>query len=235
MKRLEFFPPLVGDWSAWYANFGDEVVGQTAGLPLDAAVTLIRANEAKYLAYGTGLWLTQARAFSASATAGISVLQHGSGLDPYPMPAFTPPALPAGVTPVPPGAHDRLMAFVQDIKNAAGFEESIGQALRIIGAEAPPGPAVPRFLLRTVMGGVCECVQIGFHKHGHAGVFIESRRGAGPWESEGLGIDLKTPFLDERPLLVAGVPEVREYRLRFWDGSPNGDWSPIQRITVAPA
>ena len=35
--------------------------------------------------------------------------------------------------------------------------------------------------------------------------------------------------------LVAGQPEVREYRMRFWDkGTPNGDWTPVQKQTVSP-
>jgi transcriptional regulator with XRE-family HTH domain len=40
---------------------------------------------------------------------------------------------------------------------------------------------------------------------------------------------------DERPLLVAGTPEVREYRMRFWDkGTPNGDWTDVVKVTVSP-
>jgi hypothetical protein len=36
-------------------------------------------------------------------------------------------------------------------------------------------------------------------------------------------------------LLVATQPEVREYRLRFWDkGTPNGDWCDVVKITVSP-
>jgi hypothetical protein len=39
----------------------------------------------------------------------------------------------------------------------------------------------------------------------------------------------------DRPLLNPAQPEVREYRLRFWDkGTPNGAWSEVQKITVAP-
>ena len=41
--------------------------------------------------------------------------------------------------------------------------------------------------------------------------------------------------MDERPLAVATVPEVREYRARFWDkGTPNGDWCDVGKVTVAP-
>ena len=76
-------------------------------------------------------------------------------------------------------------------------------------------------------------VRIDFTKFTHQGVYIESRRGGGPWGM--IGIDTEKPYLDERPLAVAGQPEVREYRLRYWDkGTPNGDWSPVASITVAP-
>jgi len=50
-----------------------------------------------------------------------------------------------------------------------------------------------------------------------------------------LGIDLNSPYLDERALLVAGQPEVRDYRLQFYDDDgPTGDFTPIQSVTVTP-
>jgi hypothetical protein len=40
--------------------------------------------------------------------------------------------------------------------------------------------------------------------------------------------------MDERPLLQAGPPEVREYRMRFWDqGTANGNWA--DAVTVSPS
>ncbi|WP_461784857.1 hypothetical protein [Prosthecobacter sp.] len=42
-------------------------------------------------------------------------------------------------------------------------------------------------------------------------------------------------YMDERPLLQAGTPEFREYRMRFWDkGPPNGDWTDVVKVTVSP-
>jgi len=38
----------------------------------------------------------------------------------------------------------------------------------------------------------------------------------------------------ERPLLSPTAVETREYRLCFRDDSPNGDWSPVQKVTVGP-
>jgi len=58
-------------------------------------------------------------------------------------------------------------------------------------------------------------------------------RGTGGWEM--LAIDLASPYLDERDLLVPGQPELREYRLQWYDAhGPNGDFSPVQTITVSP-
>ncbi|MCX7010909.1 MAG: hypothetical protein NTY53_27330 [Kiritimatiellaeota bacterium] len=61
----------------------------------------------------------------------------------------------------------------------------------------------------------------------------QSQRGPGAMEF--LAIDTKVPYLDDRPLLVAGTPEVRKYRLRYWDkGLATGDWSDTATITVGP-
>ena len=50
-----------------------------------------------------------------------------------------------------------------------------------------------------------------------------------------LGIDLASPYMDERELLVAGQPELREYRLQWYDDEgANGEFSPVQTATVNP-
>ena len=47
------------------------------------------------------------------------------------------------------------------------------------------------------------------------------------------GADNSKPHYDTRPLLDPNLPEVREYRLRWWDkGLPNGEFSPVQKIVV---
>ena len=62
---------------------------------------------------------------------------------------------------------------------------------------------------------------------------IEGRRGGGDWEK--LGLTEETRFLDDRPLLAPTQPEVREYRVRFYEGSAlTGEWSPVATATVSP-
>jgi hypothetical protein len=84
-----------------------------------------------------------------------------------------------------------------------------------------------------VQGPTSQCAKLTFYKYTHSGVYIESKRGTGDWAF--LGIDTESPYLDERPLAVAGTPEVRSYRMRFWDkGTPNGDWTDVATVAVAP-
>ncbi len=89
--------------------------------------------------------------------------------------------------------------------------------------------------MKVEQGAASQIVRIRFVKDGRIGVTIHSRRGgpSAPWEFP--AIDTESPYLDERPLLVAGTPEVREYRHRFWDNrSETGDWSDPSSVTVGP-
>ena len=60
---------------------------------------------------------------------------------------------------------------------------------------------------------------------------VQSRRGGGDWET--LEIDLESPYLDERPLLTPAQPEMRDYRLQFYeDDAPTGDFTAVAMVTV---
>ena len=97
---------------------------------------------------------------------------------------------------------------------------------------APALPATPPGTLTRIFARVAK-MKLSFFKYNHMGVYIECRRGAGAFEF--LAIDTESPYMDERPLLVVGQPEVREYRMRFWDkGTPNGDWTDVVKVTVSP-
>ena len=130
------------------------------------------------------------------------------------------------------GALVRLFALVGKMKEAGGYTEAIGTDLGIVGSAATE-KALPKFSADLLQGTGCQCVKLSFAKYGHMGVYIESRRGTGAWEFQ--AIDTESPYMDERPLLAAGTPEVREYRMRFWDkGTPNGDWTDVVKVTVSP-
>ena len=144
--------------------------------------------------------------------------------------------LPAGVTAVDAGALQRIFVFVQSIKSAPAYTEAIGLQLGIVGQEDSAAHPVPEFTIKSERGGPagsCECEKVTFKKYGRQGVVVYSRRAGGAWEM--LGVDLNSPYVDERPLLVPGTPEVREYRLQYYDDSqPAGDFTEVQSITVSP-
>ena len=76
------------------------------------------------------------------------------------------------------------------------------------------------------------CGKLRPKKFGHYAVAIYSKRGTGGWEL--LAISTASPYEDERPLLVPGQPEIREYKMRFWDdGTENGDWTDVATVTVS--
>lgn len=232
MKRQRYFPSTRSAEPEWFTNFADKVTVPATALGFAAPDITAVVGDAKFCAYTSGVWLAQVKEFAPAATAALENLYHGTAPGAVVLPVFTAPALPAGVVPVPAGALDRIFRFVGDFKNKVGYTEAMGQDLGIIGAEETL-PDLPEFSLQVETGIGCDCVRVRFKKYGRLGVVVESRRGNGPWEV--LGIDTATPYLDERPLLVAGTPEVREYRLRFWDGTPTGDYTAVQRVTVAPA
>jgi hypothetical protein len=232
MKRQDYYPSRIGDQVNWLANYSVKLplYGTTVGV--DPGDVTASVNDAKYSHYVLGLWLTAVRTFSPSTTDSVDDVLTGAGTSPMVLPGFTAPALPVGVTAALPGTLTRIFGLIAKIKLSPGYTEAIGTDLGIVGSQETE-KAVPRFLTELLQGSGCQCVKHTFYKYGHMGVYIEGRRGGSAWEF--LAIDTESPYMDERPLLVAGTPEVREYRMRFWDkGTPNGDWTNVTKVTVSP-
>ena len=235
MKRQRYFPSTIAGRPEWFGNFATQIAIHNAVLNMDPVEVADIIKDAKYCAYICGDWLTAAREFGPAATASINDLLDGSGSDPFVPLAFTPPGPPTGVTAVPPGALERIFIFVKAIKTRPGYTNTIGLQLGIVGQEDASEHLMPEFNLKLERQGTgaCQCVRINFTKFGRQGVVIFSRRGGGDWEM--LAIDLSSPYLDGRPLLSPGVPEVREYRLQFYDdATATGPMTDIATITVAP-
>ncbi|MBI3881593.1 MAG: hypothetical protein HY301_16215 [Verrucomicrobia bacterium] len=239
MKRQPYFPRLLGQRPEWYHNFALEILAVGPGLGFSTGELNPVVADALYLEYVTGPWLTAAREFGPVGTSMLKQLERGTGASALPTPVFAVPALPPASAPLPavvavtPGALDRLMAFVQAIKTKPGYTETIGLQLGIVGPEDTADNPLPTFTLELDHTGGATAVKIIFKKYGNPGVAVWGRRGGGAWEL--LGIDLSSPYLDARPLLAANTPEVREYRLQFFDGNaPTGDFTPVQSLSVAP-
>ncbi len=243
MKRKRYFPDLVAERPEWFGNLANELPQANTILGMDAADVAARVADARYCEYLCGDWLTWIRECGPAATAAVETLFYGTSPGDYLAPVFTPPMMSLGdatatppipaTVPVPAGALRRIQDFVKEIKSKPAYTNDLGLQLGIVGEEDSAEHPVPKFSLKLEDGaGDCQCVRIRFKKFGRQGVVVWSRRGGGAWEK--LGIDLNSPYVDQRPLLTPGTPEVRDYRLQFYDDDAAiGDFSPTQSATVA--
>jgi len=134
---------------------------------------------------------------------------------------------------VPEGALTRIFDFVAVIKRSPGYTDVIGQDLGILGDEDTGSQTSPTFTTKVEQGEGCQCVRMRITRYGHYATAVYSRRGGGDFEL--LAIAGKATYMDERPLLAPGTPEVREYRMCFSEeDKPAGEWSPTASVTVSP-
>jgi hypothetical protein len=197
MKRQRYYPSRFAEQIPWLENFRTKIGGYVVTLGLDPAKATAIVGDCRFAIYVLSQWLPAARAFTPASTYGIDQILQGEGADPMVLPVFTAPALPAGVTAVPPGVLTRLFDFVEEIKAADAYDDTIGSDLGLIGSEIVSSQPAPTIKCHALDGSVCSCVRIIFVKFGHMGVYIESRRNGGAWEF--LGIDTETPTWTNAP------------------------------------
>ena len=75
-------------------------------------------------------------------------------------------------------------------------------------------------------------VELDFNLYEHDGVWIESQR-----QGEGgfafLSTDTGSPYVDNRPVKMAGQAEWRDYRACWWDGDvASYAFGPVLRVLV---
>ena len=221
------------DQAEWLVNYANKLALIASILSISQTDTTASGDDARWCAYVLGVWIPAMRTFSPSTTDAMDEVLTGTGDTVVTLPTFTAPSLPNGAAPRKPGALTRIFTMVAKIKLDPAYTEKMGTDLGIVGsAEASTHP-VPKFTAEVLQGMGSQMVKLVFFKYTHGGVWIECRRNGGAWEF--LGIDTESPYMDERALLAPGTPELREYRMRFWDkGTPNGDWTAVEKVTVSP-
>ena len=153
----------------------------------------------------------------------------GTPLGAYPVaPVF--PAPPGPFVPTA-GMFEQVVTLAERIRNTAGYTTAIGEDLGIVGPGSVPVLGDPEC---TATAQPNSEVLLAFVKGISDGVIVESQR-AGETAWTLLGTDRFSPYLDGRPPLVAGQPEVRRYRIRFLDGdTPVGNYSAVVTVTTVP-
>ena len=131
-----------------------------------------------------------------------------------PAPTVAVPAAPA--TPVLPNIELRMRLLIRQIKANSSYTLAIGTDLRIV----PPGSVVDPATVKPKVTGVAKpsgAVALNWTKGKYDGVLIECKRGTETTFAF-LDRDFSSPYVDTRPNLVAGVPELRTYRVRYLQG-----------------
>lgn len=219
----------------WLNNFATTFAAHAAALGFTEAEVSIVNADAAMVSYLVGASLPTFKSAAQAYSTYKNLIISG----PLGSPGGPPPSAPvvaAPPAPVPPGILPRLRNLVQRIQLAPGYNETVGRALGITGGEgggpsAPGSAPQPGLKARSTGPGT---VQLDFTKEKFDGVFIESRRaGEDGWRS--LGVDNYSPYIDDRPPLEAGKPEMREYRARYLlRDQATGDWSDIVTTTFIP-
>jgi hypothetical protein len=236
MKRQPYYPKLLPLQPEWHHNFATKLPNYATVLGLVTAQVNAAVADNQMMEYALGDWISNVRDFAPACTSSLEILASGTGGDPFVFPVFnlpTAPTLPVGFTDVLPGALDRTFLVVKEIKAKLAYTEAIGIDLGIVGEADTVEHARPEFSLKSEGGNGCHCVKVRFKKFGHTAVAIYCKRGTGGWDL--LAVSEISPYQDERPLLMAGQPEVREYKMRFWDNSTeSGEWTDVASVTVSP-
>ena len=219
-KRNTYYPLRYGDQIVWLRNFRSKLPNYEAALnyqPQEVVTVLADCDLAIYL---LGTYGETVRTFGLSATAAAHDLLDGEIGGHVDLPGFTLPNNPPPPTGGERGILRRIFAFVANLKTRPGYNDGIGEDLGIIGTASAKRGGAPEPKGEARSGEVV----LTFKKGGHMGVHIEGQVGnETTWQF--LATDTASPYNDTRPLATPNQPEVRRYRMCYWDGTPTFDWS----------
>ncbi len=223
----DWYPRSLADRIPWHANFAAQAAasgvarGLTAlqatqiGLDSTAVAQLVNYSEA-------------VDAFKEAVTAFRDAYLDGIAT------ALVPPAPAAPATPLLalgtlPGIEARTRQYAGILKANPLYTATVGEAYGI-APSAPSGPTVPALKAAPLTQSQ---VSLKVAKGGYEVVAVEGKRGAGAWEF--VGVAMTTTYVDARPPLVAGQPEVREYRAQgMEDNLRVGAFSEIVSAVTTP-
>lgn len=200
----DWYPRQQDDLGVWHANFAAKAgaTGLAHGLtaPQVAQIQADATAVAAILAF-----ILQADAFAQAATAWKTLMFLGrAGLQQVEPPApVTPPDLPDEHLPA---IMARTRQYAAIVRASENYSRAVGESFGIVPVQ-DADPTTPRIRALALTQSQ---VELGIVKKGYTLAAIDSRRGGGSWEP--IGVSMTRTFIDTRAPLVAGQPEVREYR-----------------------
>jgi len=233
MKHNSYYPDRQADQVAWLENFKLKLPGYATALALASGQVTAAVADCGFLQYVLDSWLLGARAWLKSCTGAALALQTGAGAGAMTLPVFTPPALPTGVTPVAPGALERIFALVQVIKAGGKCTDAIGADLGIIGTqESAPDLSTVQPVLGAKVSGAG--VQVKWNWNGNRAWLSSCEIQVDRGDGHGFGpltIDTTPKYTDTQPFPATRT--VWTYRAIYRaDDVQVGLWSQPVSVTV---
>jgi hypothetical protein len=126
----------------------------------------------------------------------------------------------------------RERAIIRRLKAAPGYTDAIGYALKIVGSDDNTDMTTAKVDLTATI--LAHGTELGFTKLKSDGVNLYTKRD-GDADFEFLAHDTVSPYVDNRPLLVPGKPEVRYYKAIYVVNDEEvGYFSDVVVVTVYP-
>ena len=205
----------------WLNNF----VATLAPIAANLGITVEEMARLLMGAAWYGYLLTQYLPYVRSFSTGSTTLLEDLDSDPTPQPTllstFAPPTSPPGSPDS--GLFNFIVALVSDkILKSANLTPALKTSLRL---DPLPQPVTGDPMIKGGEGQPSGHVELRFTRGGSPLVIIECRRGN---ETTFTQVDkvAASHWIDLRSNLTPGQPEVREYRIRYSDGTnPIGNYS----------
>jgi hypothetical protein len=183
MSKSSYLPTADGDFLIWHNHFTSHLTEQQAALGLsNEELALVVADNQKLNATFTAA--AHAAAVAKQATAEKALSRDG--------------------------AESNTRAIVRRIKAGANYTKSVGELLRIEGAEDTTDlTAMKPNLSATDLGG--GKIQLAYNKYKTNGVNIYSKRESDD-DFSFLARSTVSPYVDSRPVANPGKAETRKYK-----------------------
>ncbi|RIJ98984.1 MAG: hypothetical protein DCC46_10110 [Armatimonadetes bacterium] len=226
----DWYPKSIPALIPWHANFSTQAsaTGTSHGLTTSQVQQIGSDNAvvASCIPYVEGV-----EAFAQAVTEWRNLLlsgPNGTALPPVPTVPTT-FVYPPGPPPALPSIEFRTRQYAALIRSSVGYTAEIGEQYGII-APAEGLPSTPSLQAFALSGSQ---VRLAIAKGGYEVLAVDSRRGGGSWEQ--IGVSMTAEYIDARAPLVAGQPEVREYRCQGMSNNARvGDVSPVVSAVTTP-
>jgi hypothetical protein len=227
MAVQDYIPHREDELIAWFNNFATKITTYQAVLGLTAAeVSEVQAENLVVHNSILAVELARNEAREWVTFKNLEIYGPIGGA----MPSVPSTPTPAAISPRAPGILIRTRALVTRIKAHPAYTAAMGADLGLIGPEeSPPTEIKPTGSAVALPNFAAE---IKFVKRRFDGVDIEGQRGSEmTWTY--LAFDSSSPYIDNRPPVVANQTEQRRYRMRYRDSDvPVGVFSDTLTVTV---